>query len=185
MKRHHQADPSFALVYFYFDFNVHKKQQSSSLLRSLLTQLVSDFPECLDALVELHSQCQKGVQQPTPDSLFHALKSMIECLQGVYVVVDALDECSDPTDLLALMTEITSWKLDNLHILATSRRERYIEDSLGQLVSAQIGLDSSVVDEDIRTYLSAKLGMDPRFKKWTAEEHLEIEDTLIGGADGM
>lgn len=185
MKKHRQADPSFALVYFYFDFNAPKKQQSSSLLRSLLTQLVSDLPECLDILVELYVQCRNGVQQPTSDALLKALKSMIECLKHVYVIVDALDECSDQADLLSLIKEIINWKLDNLHVFATSRRERYIEDTLGQLVSAQIGFDNDVVDGDIRIYLSTKLGMDPRFNKWIVEEHLEIEDTLIGGADGM
>lgn len=73
-------------------------------------------------------------------------------------------------DLLGLLTEIAIWRLNTLHILATSRMMRDIEDALMQLISANVELDNDIVDADIRIYLGAKLVKDPRLKIWTAED---------------
>lgn len=180
-----EGNDSCALAYFYFDFNDPNKQQSAHLVRSLLTQLSFHFPQCPDPLAKLHSQCQHGSQQPKTEALLNALKAMLGCLRGAYIILDALDECTDQGNLIAVLARLASWKLDNLHILATSRRERYIENGLAHLVSSQMGLDSDLVDADIQIYLSTALRTDVRFQKWTAEEHHEIEHTVTRGANGM
>lgn len=180
-----QENESYALAYFYFDFNDPKKQQSTYLLRSLLTQLSHKSPKCLDILLALRTKYDNGSKQPISADLLNTLKNVIGCFHHVYLAVDALDECSDQDDLLDALAKMANWKLDNLHVLATSRSERRIEDGLGPIVSEQVGLDSDLVDADIQIHLSAKLQIDARFKKWTAEERLEIKDTLITGAHGM
>lgn len=132
-----------------------------------------------------YTECADGKIQPTTASLLAALKSMAGCFEHVYFAVDALDECSDQDDLISLFTEVSSWKLGNLHTVATSRKERWIEDGLNDLLSAQLGLDADLVDVDIRSHLRDQLATHPRFRKWTAEELQEIEDTLMQRANGM
>ena len=114
------------------------------------------------------------------------LKSVIECFNlHVYLMIDALDECSDQTDLLMVLAEIAGWKLDNLHVLATSRREPNIEKHLTPIVSSIVSLDSDLVDADIRLYLSTTLVRDLRFRIWTAAERSEVETNLMQQARGM
>lgn len=185
IERHCQSELSSTPAYFYFDFNDSEKQKSSSLLRSLLTQLSISSHGCPEVLTKLYAECIKREQQPTDAALLTALKSIVGLLEHVYIIVDALDECSDQDELLAMITEISNWKLTNLHLIATSRRERNIEDGLTQLITAQINLGSDLVDADIQIHLSSKLDMDPKFKKWTADERLEIKDTLMQQANGM
>lgn len=180
-----QKNRSYTLVYFYIDFNDPKKQQSAYLIRSLLTQLSFILPQAIDILEKLHAECNDGKRQPAPVDLLNAFKTILGYCDHTYLVVDALDECSDHEDLLEVIAEIISWKLDKLHVIATSRRERRIEDGLTDLVSVQIGLDIDLVDADIQTYLTAKLRVDTRFRKWTKEEQLEIKNTLMSGARGM
>ena len=99
--------------------------------------------------------------------------------------MDALDECSDQDELLAVLTDIADWRLHNSHVLATSRRERYIEECLTQIVSSHTNLDSDLVDEDIRCYLRTTLVKDLRFSIWTATERQETEEEIMKRANGM
>ncbi|KAH7309366.1 ankyrin repeat-containing domain protein [Rhexocercosporidium sp. MPI-PUGE-AT-0058] len=73
----------------------------------------------------------------------------------------------------------------NLHVLATSRRERDIEETLESLTTSEICLQSALVDNDIRTHISERLQNDLKLKRWPANVRGEIEDTLIEGAQGI
>jgi hypothetical protein len=110
---------------------------------------------------------------------------MIRGFQHAYVIVDALDECRDQEQLLALIKEIMSWKLGSLHILVTSRQEREIEDCVGPRTSARIDLHSALVDADIEAYIHENLRNDPKLRKWSTKVHGQIETALIEGAHGM
>ncbi|PVH67502.1 ankyrin, partial [Cadophora sp. DSE1049] len=102
-----------------------------------------------------------------------------------FIVLDALDECKEKEELLLLLESLTSWGAGNLHILATSRRERDIEEALESLTTSEICLQSALVDNDIRTHLSERLQNDPKLKRWPANVRGEIKDTLMEGAQGM
>jgi hypothetical protein len=73
-----------------------------------------------------------------------------------------------------------------LHILATSRREKDIEEWLEPLVNDQekICIQSALVNDDIRTYVHEKLQTDRKLK-WSAKVQEEIEKSLMDGAHGM
>ena len=183
--RHCQSDPTFVTAYFYFDFSDTLKQSSESLVRSLITQLSSQSPSCPEALKSLYSQNLNGQRQPTTDDLMVILKYIVGSFQHVYVIIDALDECRDREQLLPLIEEMVEWELGNLHILATSRQERDIEECVGPLVSAQINLHSVQVNADIHTHLRERLKNDFKLKKWPAKIHGQIEAALMDGAHGM
>ncbi|PVH67796.1 ankyrin, partial [Cadophora sp. DSE1049] len=102
-----------------------------------------------------------------------------------FIILDALDECKEREELLLLLKNLTSWGAGNLRVLATSRRERDIEEALEPLVSSEICLQSALVDNDIGTYLSERLQNDPKLKRWPANVRGEIKDTLMEGAQGM
>ena len=182
---HCKENVGFALAYFYFDFTDPVKQKTYSLIVSLLTQLSFQLPVCPDVLSKLHAACHDGSQQASTPNLMKALKSIIGYFHQVYFVIDALDECSDQDEVLAVLTAIADWRLHNSHVLATSRRERYIEERLTRIVSSHTNLDSDLVDEDIRCSLRTTLMKDLRFRIWTAAERQEMEDTMMERANGM
>ena len=185
VKNRCKENPGFALAYFYFDFTDLAKQKTSSLIRSFLTQLSSQLFVFPDVLVKLHAACHGGSQQASTSDLVKALKSVIGNFHHVYFIIDALDECTDQKELLKVLREIADWKLHNLHVLATSRRERYIEEGLNQIISSEMNVDSDRVDEDIRCYLRTTLENDHRFQIWTREEQQEIQRTMMERANGM
>jgi ankyrin repeat domain-containing protein 50 len=113
------------------------------------------------------------------------LRHIIKGFQHVYVIVDALDECRDQDQLLAIIIEIISWKLGPLHLLATSRKEKDIEGCVGPLASTQFDLHSLQINTDIQTHIQETLKNDSKLKKWPSKVHSQIEAALMEGAHGM
>jgi hypothetical protein len=114
---------------------------------------------------------------------------MIQDLPQSYIVLDALDECAQRAELMEMFETIVGWKLPNLHLLVTSRRERDIESSLKGFVDLQnsICLQSEVVDKDIQRYVRQRLSDDKRLRKWKKDASMmgQIETVLMSGAKGV
>ncbi len=120
------------------------------------------------------------------DSLQRCLQEILQGSGDIFLVIDALDECTQREELLDLIKEICSWRLPNVKILTTSRSEQDIEDILRNL-STCISVKSAQIDADIRLYVDKRLNSDPKLRKWSNNADLteEIRMTLVNGADGM
>src|SRR6266480_5488624 len=90
-----QSDQTLAVIYFYFDFNDTKKQRHDNLIRSLVVQLSMHSTNTPEALNMLYSRCQDGQYQPTIDDLATALQHMLEGFHETFLILDALDECTE------------------------------------------------------------------------------------------
>ena len=178
------SHPDSILLYFYFDFQDPTKQTSGQLIRSLISQGLAQIPVIPLPLKNLYNQCSQGTMQPTLESLIVTFHAFLLRLDDTYVIIDAMDECTDRETMLNMITQILSWKT-NVRILATSRKEEDIYESLQSLTTQQISIESSLVDADIRTFISQKLRNDSKFKRLPPEIHSEIETTLVKGAHGM
>ena len=180
-----QSDQGLAVIYFYFDFSNLEKQLHESLVRSLVMQLSMQSATLPEALDLTYSRCQDGNQQPTADTLLLTLRRMLEDFKETFIIVDALDECTEREELLGLIDTIVGWKFERLHILATSRREKDIEETLSPLITSQIDIQSTLVTADIQVYVHERLQSDPKLRKWPTKVQQEIEATLTGQAHGM
>jgi hypothetical protein len=184
-----QYSYGMVVAYFFFDFNDVEKQDLGKMLRSLIWQLSQQSGIIPASLDDLFSSCESGERQPSVDALQEVLRLMIQELPRAYVVLDALDECAQRIGLMETLQTIAGWRLQNLHLLLTSRRERDIESTLKEFVDdkSRICLQSALVDKDIRLYIQARLATDKTLQKWRRNDGIrkEIEDTLIDGANGM
>ena len=172
-------------LYFYFDFQVGQKQTFESCLRSFLVQLMSRTPKALVSLRQLIAAHDTGRSTPSRGSLLEALRQAVVDVGVVYLVLDALDECSNRSILLQGLEECRRWGLPSLHILATSRKETDIEDHMMKLVARQVCLEESVVDSDIRSFVQGQIQEDSKLSIWPSEVQAEIQRTLLQGANGM
>ena len=182
-------DPGKVVAYFYFDFKDTQKQSSELMIRSLVSQLYQQCIKMPTALQELFSSCGNGQRQPSLDSLLEVMSSIIQEFPESYIVLDALDECTDRTELMDMLERIIGLKLEGSHILVTSRKERDIEISLGTVADPQniICLQNKLVDRDIRTYVRQRLSNDQSLNKWQKDPDIrhEIDIALTKGACGM
>ena len=100
-------------------------------------------------------------------------------------MLDALDECTDRENLLEFVEAFMDWRIVNLNVLVTSRKENDIASSLEPLLTAQLCIQSALVDVDIQVHILERLSNDPKSRKWPIEVQKEIEDVLSRGANGM
>jgi hypothetical protein len=186
---HCHDNPGKAIAYFFFDFGEIQKQNPENMLRSLLCQFSRRFIATPPILNALFISCDNGQRAPSVYVLLEALRSMIEVLPLAYIVLDALDECTQCAELMDMLQIIAGWHLPNLHLLVTSRRERNIESALKDFIDYKdiINLESTLVDKDIQRYVRQRLFDDIHFRRWKNDASLmaDIEDALISGAGGM
>jgi hypothetical protein len=187
--QHCHDDTSMVTAYFYFDFNDTQKQDPELMLRSLLCQLLRRavvIPKGVDAVF---SSCENGKRQPSLHALVEVTRQIAQEFAHVYVVLDALDECTQRSELMDMLETVAGWQLDNLHLLMTSRKERDIESSLEGYIRDEdaICLQREVVDQDIQRYVQQRLHDDKALAKWNKDTAVrqEIEAALMHGARGM
>ena len=189
VKSQYKSNPAAAIAYFYFNFNDTEKQRHNQFIRSLVDQFAWQSAKALACVESLFSCCQDGRQQPTQDALELTLQQILGDCKETFIILDALDESKERKDLLALLETLNSWGSEKLYILATSRRERDIEETLKPLVTSEISLQSTLIDtlidNDIYTYISKRLQSDLKLKRWPENVREEIEQTLMDGAQGM
>jgi hypothetical protein len=183
LTNHCKTSPSLAVAYFYFEFD--KDIHPQAVLRSLIKQLSLSFSSTPDPLEKLFSENADGHRSPTSEQLMSTVKSFIRSFENVYIIFDALDECQHRREFLGLLKQFHGWALGPLHLLATSRREQDIATVLETLVSHDIHMDETLVDEDIRLHVSRRLGRDEEFRKVPEKERKTMENALAKGAGGM
>jgi len=171
--------------YFYFDFNDAAKQSSKKAIRSILFQAALQANDILHDLERLYQKCSSGQQQPVEDTLHSLLRDAMVRPGLKYIILDALDECTDREELLAFIRDPAASKLRALHIMATSRREKDIDDELNPVADHKINIQSAIVDEDIRVYIRDRLATDTKLKKWPVSVQNEIMTALMEKAGGM
>ena len=171
-------------AYFYFDFNDPQKQTVVGMLRSIILQLCVGNAQLLGELCELYRQRNDGRQQPTLQGLTKSLLSLFVNNRRLYLILDALDECSERGKLLDIISQIVRAK-DHANLFVTSRKEKDITDALQGIFGSQLDLRGDLIDADIDLHVRRCLESDRCLQKWNAQIKQEILEALVQGADGM
>jgi hypothetical protein len=189
LQQYCNEDSQKITVYFYFDFNDTRKRSPEAMLFSLFCQLLQRLATIPDSVNALFSSSGKGHRRPSTHELVKIVPHVLQQFTHVYVVLDALDECTQRLELMEMLETVVGYQLDNVHLLMTSRRERDIEMSLESYIQEEnsVCLQKDVVDEDILRYVQQRLREDKGLAKWSKEVAIreEIETALMRGARGM
>jgi len=180
-----KSNSAVATAYFYFDFGDVEKRSCDYLIRSLIKQLSSKCKTMPKMLQAVYCDCRDHDKQPRIDDLLKILLDILKGFRHSYIIIDALDECRDrEEELLPSLRKIIDWKLSNVHILVTSRKEKDIKDCLEPLISEELCLQTSL-EADIRIHVHETLQHDRIMQRWPAQLHGEIEEALTKKSDGM
>ena len=184
-----------SLAFFYCDFREDQKKDLRGLLSSLLVQLCHQSDSYSDILSRFYSERANGSRHPSDDVLAGCLKDLLKHPghAPVYLIVDALDECSNTSsipsprdEILNLIEELIKSEIPNLRICVTSRPEPDIKNFLDPLVLQSISLhDESGQKRDIEEYIASVINTNPKNKKWKAADKQLVIDALTRKAGGM
>ncbi|KIK75548.1 hypothetical protein PAXRUDRAFT_484931 [Paxillus rubicundulus Ve08.2h10] len=174
---------SCGFAYFYFDGRESGStlQKFETLLRSFLAQLCFNQPEIPDAMKRLYDVDGKDHPEPTVSQLRTTLGEVVKGFDDVYILIDALDECDSQAGLLDWMNSLQS-TTPGLHLFATSRPERIIEEFMSNSRHVHISLSSELLDGDITTYIDQHVEASNDLKSLMKEE---MKKKLRVKGDGM
>ena len=177
---------SLGIAYFFFDGRDSQKglQLHNKLIRTLISQL-SDTRHggITEKLADLYKRCGE-LHQPSDEQLQNVLRDILDGFSQTYIMIDALDECTDREKTLNWVNKLisdTSRKAANLHIVITSRPERDINEVFAALDPYSIDVGEANT-KDIVEYLA--LQMESKFTKYDENTRAKIMLELKGHAEG-
>jgi ankyrin repeat protein len=176
-------DTESRVVYYYFDFSDSTKQSLSSLLKSLIFQVVSEPGSDATSAEALYDKCNETME-PSLDELLGVLIDLAR-LKTTYLFIDALDECPESERELFFKSFFESSLPTPINILITSRKEYDIESALKDKVAHNISIQSADVDADVRIHVENAITQDPAFRKWKPAIRQEMLDAIVSGSHGM
>lgn len=175
----------YTLAYCYCDFTENAAIMPVNIIHTVLVQMLAMWDtNSPDQFPDLFSMLRLG--QGPPSSIPALVKLAERCLElachnRVFLVIDALDECTNREDLLQFICAIALDK--RVHILVTSRHEQDIIEQLsGSFSTISLSDHRSNLLTDMRQHLAEEL----KTPKWSHLHHRknsvmkqELEETLF------
>ena len=183
-----------SLAFFYCDFRDDRKKEVRGLLSSFLVQLYHQSDSYFHILSKFYSDHDKGSRPPSDDALAGCLKELIKLpgLAPVYLIVDGLDECPNPSvvrspraEVLTLIEELVKIRIPNMHLCVASRPELDIKDVLDPLNFRYVSLhDEDGQKRDIEDYIKSVINSS-KMKWWNEDDRKVAVDVLVKKSNGM
>ena len=143
-------------------------------------------PKLSDSLKTVYERLRITKSTPTFIDLRETFDLMVEELDGLYLIIDALDESTEQPSLLSWLTEFFRGHYNHLHLIVTSRPEAMIWQYLGNISKAyQVEMQSLVIDPDIRIFVDYQLNQHPELRDMPLQLKEEVAEQLISRAGGM
>ena len=169
------------VAYFYGNSMEKTHRTAFNICASLLSQLVTQIDKVPNLLLE-GFQIARRHGRPRiceADGVFHLFKSLVATLPPVFLVLDALDECTEITSILSWLKDVVQ-SVHSFHVVCLSRDTIVIHKLLRHQPS--IRMDAANLKGDIDTYLTSAINNLP------CTEHSNrshIFNTLSNKAEGM
>lgn len=171
------------VAYLYCSYNSREPQTTSSLLAAILKQLAQENSSNAKPVYNLYDAHEQRKARPPDQKVFDALQAVISSYDNVYIVLDALDECSDAdTDRSRLLNFCFALQQQpGLHLMATSR---HIPDIVNRFTHAS-RLEIRADPLDVKRYVEGQIGRLPKCIQRDRDLQGRIATKLAEVADGM
>ncbi|KAJ5610789.1 hypothetical protein N7510_007508 [Penicillium lagena] len=179
MRYRYSEDCGIAYVYF----NCFEMRSVQDYLSSLLAQLTQPLPRLPSSVMTLYNLHKNKESQLQYEQLTHALQSVFSIYNSVYIIVDALDECSnDDMALSKLLSSIFDRpKGPKVKVFATSR----VQSAAMNAFSKGRILEIRASDEDIARYIEEHLPKRVELVRQDPVLLQEIKDQILQSSQGM
>ena len=182
--RHHAShEEESAVVFVYCNYKDVEKQTVTNLLSCLVRQLLIQKPQSvLREAAALYESHHSAGTSPSVVEYINVLEAAVSRLATLYIVIDALDECSDEHGgRKTLISELSRLKLQ---LLVTSRDL----PSIRRQLQDAIHLDVFAREDDILNYIGTRIANSEQLSAHVAkDEQLKdvIRTTVASRAGGM
>lgn len=176
-------DGKTGVAFIYCNYSQQHDQKLRDLLASLLKQLVQERRPLPQPVKTLHKRHQDKRSHMSVDELLGALELVMATYERVFILVDALDECSRSGDCQQrLITSLLDLQAKfGANLFLTSRPISRIEEQFkGNTI-----LEIRAREEDVRKYLDGHMSLLPKFVAQSPDLQEEIKARIVEAVDGM
>ncbi len=169
-------------AYFFCYFDDLGTQDPVNILGSLLAQVSTHIPEISQEIsTSFKAQSKSRLNRPTLDQQEQILVRHGEALGMLLVVVDAVNESPQRSNITACLVRLAS-RLGNLRIIVSSTGDPDFRLTSHSFRLLEVEMKPNVVDGDIQLYLQSALNskavLSPGLR-------LEIKESISREAQGM
>jgi hypothetical protein len=172
-----------AVAYVFCNYKSQDDQSVDQLLAAILKQLIENMKQLPEAVSRSYSESASKGLKPTAESLLNILKQALETFKSVYVVIDALDECSENHNVRQKLIKC----LNSLQINSDIRlaiTSRFIPDIVEDLNETP-QLEVKASKEDVCKFIQGQICHLPKFIQRDPSMQNWIEDRIADAVDGM
>ena len=182
LQKRFEHHANVGITYFYFNYKQQAEQSIESLLASLLKQLLlgqSCLPIEVQNLYERHIEKRT---RPSEAELSDILNMSIRRFSRSFILLDALDECTDLQTRSKLLKRVFSLQNhQRVSVFATSRSIPEISAEFSGALSVEI----RAIDDDVYRYVQSQMNALPYCVQKNKALQKIIIDEIVQAIDGM
>jgi hypothetical protein len=175
---------SQSVAWIYCDYRESGVQNVLLFIASLLKQYLQNIRPLPSSVRDLYNSHGKGEISLTLFEAINLLQSTVAGRQRCFVIVDALDECTESDGTREQLASKLRALKPPISLLVTSRPILSIETMLSEATVLQIVPQK----EDLEIYIDRRLSTETKLHKIVQADQLlrqEIKDTLVSKNQGM
>ena len=177
-----QSD-SVGLAYIFCNYKAQVEQNITGLLAAILKQLVQGRSSITVLVSHLHKRHSSRGTRPSLKEIFTALQSVVRSFSITYIVVDALDECSNQdgtrSRLLARLHDLQQEA--DLRLIVTSRFIPDIENQFRLMPALEIRASEA----DVKRFVHSQIYRLPKCVQRDCELQAFVEGEIVEVVNGM
>ncbi|OXV11091.1 hypothetical protein Egran_01149, partial [Elaphomyces granulatus] len=166
------------VAYFFCNYQRQEEQKTQDILAALLRQLVEQQDQIPEGVHKLYQSYKSS--RPSSDELFKIL-SIIGNHDRVYLIVDALDECSEEVRKRVCKKIRSLQDISNTSFMATSRPI----DAMNKEFPPNSRFEIRAQAEDVEMYLETELKYLPECISDSPDMRRDVKKCIADGIDGM
>lgn len=167
--------------FLYCEYARKDEQTTDGLLTALLRQFSRENCPLPDPVSSLHRVFMETKENPTRDQLIEALIAVAKTYDQTFVIIDALDECSEQTSREILSSMRRLQKESAINLLVTSRPVPQIEG----LFRGDLWLPIQAHESDVEIYLQSRLQGLPDWVREDETLQRRIQKSISKAINGM
>ena len=165
------------VAYIYCNYKIQSDQSTTNLLSAILKQLVQKRPSIADPVTQLYDQHSNSGTRPSLEDILSALNSVLANYLKAYIIVDALDECTDRdgtrSQFLTKLRNLQS--TTDLNLMVTSR---FIPDTMDRFQDSLL-LEVRASDADVKKFVSGQKDIMPQCIQNSDELQSFVQDKIV------
>lgn len=180
----HLRNIGAACQFFFFRYEDQSKRSGNTLLRSMALQIASQLPEYkyqLSKLAEETGSLEKADTRVLWQKLYLSRLIRLQASRPLYWVIDAVDECDAPQQLLALLSAFSIAQMP-IRMIFVSRKTQALSMAFARMADSMrletLSIDQS--QEDLKRYVMKEM----EYIRGREDFKADVSQRILTGANG-